>query len=529
MRIAWIGSNSWQQLKSRETQSEGMKLDSISAISEVAKFYGTLDQVFRLLNRLNSTTRKIWNSVWAKLAEDIKRKRIKIDWENREMFVEVPIENKFVLSLFQPVDFDVETKASLKMLLELFENVENPQMLKMHMGISLSEERNTNLTLSNYAKFMKYTDFDYLKLYNKIIETAIRRQIHFEMMICFVFIHEIPSLKNIKFIRAIVFPWSKNSNPLSMINIWKEFWDTKTIQFEEVVLIWDNMRTDQFIQIVNTISESRIKFRIHANIEKVEVYKLFDQYSLNKNSDISMSLWDREEYIFWEDLRQTNRICLRKWFYQSSLLLKVKNKISSLYIKYQDDLSYNGATQLSISWDKILSIRFDYYSDAQSDQEFENWIHQINFDQKRIQFNKWIVEAANFKFNWNDHLKKENDKCLEIENNFKIRIKNYPRDHFINVEITNKELNKDDVQNLIHNVFNIVSIRNLFLIISDPSCVIDILTWWKQATSIKSVTLKITKSFELVQNHKIKILTNQLKWQGKKVSIHKTVKLLIKY
>ena len=332
MRIAWIGSNSWQQLKSRETQSEGMKLDSISAISEVAKFYGTLDQVFRLLNRLNSTTRKIWNSVWAKLAEDIKRKRIKIDWENREMFVEVPIENKFVLSLFQPVDFDVETKASLKMLLELFENVENPQMLKMNVSINLTNRRDTFLNLWNSVNYIEYNKLYDLELYNKIIETAIRRQIHLQMMICFAFIHEIPSLKNIKFIRSIVFLWNKSSNSTLMISIWIEFWTNNKLRFENVFLIWDDMEIDKFMNIFLAVSDTKCKLIIHVNKENNDFYKLFDRITLNQLSLISIKLWDKQQFILWES-NNLNEIHLKKWYYQSPLHPKK-------YLNFQID-TYN--------------------------------------------------------------------------------------------------------------------------------------------------------------------------------------------
>ena len=88
----------------------GMKLDSISAISEISKFYGKLDDVFRLLNRLSTTTRKIWEDILVKLSEDVKRKIIEIDSKTQEMLVDISTENKYVLSLFELQAIDMNTK-----------------------------------------------------------------------------------------------------------------------------------------------------------------------------------------------------------------------------------------------------------------------------------------------------------------------------------------------------------------------------------------------------------------------------------
>ena len=215
-----------------------MKFDSIAAISEITKFYGKLDDVFRLLNWLNTTTRRIWTETRIKLSEDVNRKSIKIDWNDREMFYDILTENKYVLSLFQPHSIEVSSKECLKMLQELVEKIDDPQMMNMTVGLNISEERNTYLKLSNYAKYMEYTSFSYLEQYNKIIETAINRQINLDWFICFVFIQEIPALNEIKFIKSILFPWNKNFDAEPMIRIWNDFWEKKMFDFKVVVLIW---------------------------------------------------------------------------------------------------------------------------------------------------------------------------------------------------------------------------------------------------------------------------------------------------
>ena len=268
-----------------------MKLDSISAISEIAKYYGTLDDVFRLLNRLNTRTRKIWENNSVKMSEDIQRRGINVDCDTQKILFDILQRNLFVLTFFRPNWIDVSTEASLQMLFKLFENFDNPQMIKMIMGLSLWEKRDTNLTLLNYINYIKYTDFSYLELYNKIVETAIRRQIQLDYIKWFLFIQEIPKLKEIKFIHSILFPWNKKNDAESMISLWKEFLESSQFEYREVVLIWDDMELIEFIKIYMALSETKINLKIQINKDNLDFYKFFDQISLNQQK-VTIKIWE---------------------------------------------------------------------------------------------------------------------------------------------------------------------------------------------------------------------------------------------
>ena len=348
-----------------------MKFDSIAAISEITKFYGKLDDVFRLLNWLNTTTRRIWTETWVKLSQDVRRKPIKIDWDDREMFYDILTENKYVLSLFQPSSIELYSKECLKMLQELVEKIDNPQMMKISMGLNISEERDTFLKLSNYAKYIEYTSFSYLEMYNKIIETAIRRQINLDWFICFVFIQEIPALNEIKFIRSIVFPWNKNFEAESMISIWNEFWETKKFDFIEVILIWDDMGLDEFIKVFLAVSETKTELRIHTNKNNGEFNKLFDKLWLNQLSLIEIILWDNDELVLWESNRKYNKIKLRKWYYQSSWSPHKIFKLSNWSIQYKDGFQKSGTNKFSIEFDKVQWLDFSCLPVALTNHELK--------------------------------------------------------------------------------------------------------------------------------------------------------------
>ena len=348
-----------------------MKFDSIAAISEIAKFYGKLDDVFRLLSRLNTTTRRIWTETWVKLSEDVSRKSIKTDWNDREMFCDIPTENKYVLSLFKTSIIDANSKESLKMLQELVEKIDNPQMMKIFMGLNISEKRDTYLKLSNYTKYMEYTSFSYLEMYNKIIETAISRQINLNLLHCFVFIQEIPTLNETKFIRLILIPWNKNFEAESMISIWNEFWETKKFDFIEVVLIWDGMELDEFMKVFLAVSETKTNLRIHINKNNGEFNKLFDKLWLNQLSSIDIILWDDNEFILWLTFRKSNKIYLRKWYYQSSWSPHKIFKLSNWSIQYKDGFQKSGTNKFSIEFDKVQWLDFSCLPVALTNHELK--------------------------------------------------------------------------------------------------------------------------------------------------------------
>ena len=335
-----------------------MKFDSIAAISEIAKFYGKLDDVFRLLNKLSTTTRRIWTETWVKLSKDVSRKSIKSDWYDREMLCDILTENKYVLSLFQPYSIEASSKEYLKMLQELVEKVDKPQMMKISMGLNISNERDIYLKLSNYTKYLEYTSFSNLEQYNKIIETAISRQIKLYLFHFFVFIHEIPALNETKFIRSIVFPWNKNFDAESMISIWNEFWETEKFDFIVVVLIWDGMELDEFMKVFFAVSETKAKLKIHTSKNNGEFNKLLDKLWLNQLSTIEMKLWDDNELILWILNGQSNKIDLRTWYYQSSWSPQNIFKLSNWCIKYQDGFQKSAANKFSIQFDKVQSLSF---------------------------------------------------------------------------------------------------------------------------------------------------------------------------
>ena len=397
----------------------------------------------------------------------------------------------------------------------MFEKIENPQLIRIPVGFSLSEKRDTLLTLSNYTKYMEYTSFSNLEQYNKIIETAISRQIDLDLIYSFVFIHEIPTLNETKFIRSILFPWNKNFEAESMISIWNEFWETKKFDFIEVVLIWDGMGLDEFMKVFLAVSKTNTILRIHINKNNREFNKLFDRLWLNQLRTVKIILWDNDEFILWESFRQNNEINLRKWYYQSSWSPQNIFELSNWCIKYQDGFKKNVANKFSIEFDKVQSLSFHCLPVALTIHELKKNSDQVNFDNNSFQIDMSTIKNACYEMINGDQISFLSES-IKMSNKFNIQVKYANKHNFIDLEITNMPLEKDDVSNLINKISWFGNIKKLSLLINEPSSAIDILDWWKHIYSISWITLEVRKGFNLIQNHKLRLIAKELKCQGKR-------------
>ena len=495
-----------------------MKLVSISAISEIAKYFGTLDNVFRLLNRLNTRARKIWENNSVKLSEDIQRRSINIDREHQNILFKILQKNLLVLTLFKINWEEVSTEASLQMLVKLFENFDNPQMIKMDLGLSLWEKRDTNLTLLNYSDYIEYNEFSYLELYNKIIEIAIRRQIHLDFILWFLFIQEIPKLKEVKFIHSILFPWNKDYEAESMICLWEEFLDSSQLYYKEVILIWDDMELTEFIKIYTALSDTKINLIIHTSKENFEFNKFFDQISLNQRNLVTFKIWKKNKFILWESTSDNNEINLRDWYYQTPLHSMNTFRITNWCIYYQHSIEYSWVTKLLIKSKRIKSIRFSYYPVV---LEVLKWIDlnaKIHFNEDFILFDMKLLEKACFRMISNNEINFINQK-VKMSKEYLVEVKYFQWENLTNLEITNIPLSIEDTENLIKSIIAFGNIKVLSLYIEDPSWIIIILDWWNLICRIISISLNVARSINLSQKYEIELEIDKLKRQDVRVYI----------
>ena len=107
-----------------------MKLDSIGSIVEITPYFGYLDDVYKLMRRLNRQSNEDLNKIWLVLSKSINRKIFNLQeyWGNdyASLLVKVPI----IHTLFRLSTVIVKTEYEYGQLAWMLEKIKNPRMIK---------------------------------------------------------------------------------------------------------------------------------------------------------------------------------------------------------------------------------------------------------------------------------------------------------------------------------------------------------------------------------------------------------------
>ena len=190
--------------------------------------------------------------------------------------------------MFTSDSIDILNEDQYVLLIELFEKFKSPEMINIIFWFARNKYIDTWITLSDYRESMKYSEFTYIDLYNKIVDIAIERKIKLEWIVTFAFVHEILELKDVKYIESILFPWNEDNEADEMIKIWREFTESKKFEYNDVRLIWDGMDVKSFIKIYNILASQNVDVRIISSKSIANLVKFMSEIVCNQK---------RESYI----------------------------------------------------------------------------------------------------------------------------------------------------------------------------------------------------------------------------------------
>ena len=248
------------------------------------------------------TTSEMWNKTCYKISELVKRKSIDYNFSNQKEIIKFPLKFPLAIILYRWNAADINTDEKLKLLEQLFQEFETPKMIKTIFGLNIFKKRDTCIKLSNYKEHMKDLELWYLDIYNTIIETAIKREIDLKNIFSYIFINEIRLLKDVQYIRSIIFPWSEDADVDSMIETWDQFVELKSFKYEEVKLVWDGMNIDHFMKIFQKLWDQNVKWCI---ISKKD-FKFLELF-LKKCGNLpgisgELKFWVADDYILYDDV-----------------------------------------------------------------------------------------------------------------------------------------------------------------------------------------------------------------------------------
>ena len=473
-----------------------MKLDSISALSEIAPYYGKLDDVFRLMKKLNINTNQMWETTWVQLSKKINRNLISFKWRSRKEFVEIPLERPLLFTLFKTSVINIQKEEEFNWLIELYENIENPKMLSMPLGLSLRTCLDTNMTLQNYQEYFKETDLDNLDLYNKVVEIAIKRGIDLNDIYSFVYLNDLSRLKDVQYIRIIVIIWNQESDADLIIKNWTDFYESKEVDFKRVWLIWDGMWIKDFIKIFSILCNKKFETGVITKRDWKQLALFLDEINSLQVNNSYFKMGDDNEFVIWELFRETSQTNLKKWYYKSNARIDYAVEITDAVIKYSKENITIISNNLAIKQDKIQFLWFNFKPIYIDDNLSIKRSNAISFSKNMVKFSPSLDDILKVKY-----LNKESGIQLNVEN---------------------VSLNKEDIQSvlkLLKNLSNPNNVTAVSFIIDKPSSALTFLNFCIKLPFLNSIHLKIKKKANIKEFFEVGDSVNTHIGMKKKVKV----------
>ena len=244
-----------------------MRLEALSSIAEITPFYGTLDEVFILMNTLWKKTRKMWDSCKFQLQKNIQRKMIYWGIDGPTL-KEIQIKNHFITMLFNDGRLEVSNEEEYKAFMNFIETVKEPKMISL-IDLYLWSSQDFSMTLSTINICKKKWELNLLDNYNEAIKKMNEIGIDLTNVWSYVFVEELSNLYEWEFINTVLFYWTEFTKSTKLIDIWNRFIETNKWKVNEICLIWKGMSKSEFSKLINSIDSKSIC--------------IFSSYSINNN------------------------------------------------------------------------------------------------------------------------------------------------------------------------------------------------------------------------------------------------------
>ena len=265
------------------------------------------------------------------ISTNVKRKNVNFESEMNEDIKDTFIHNPCIHMLHKLDIFDINSVEKYETLLEILDNIETPNMIDTHFSLCLSSKRDTYVKLSNFEEYAKESDLSFLDLYNKTIDkaTAIDRNLK-KSMRAVLFIEELSSLKDIKFISHIIFPWTKNRSAENFIEILKERANSLRLEYIELIIVWIDMEVLEVAKLIDWLHS--MPKRIISSVKKLdEILNLVDLVN-EKILSTRIRISNKNPYLAWDTIykKKSNTISLKDWFIETNsgndeALIAIKN------------------------------------------------------------------------------------------------------------------------------------------------------------------------------------------------------------
>ena len=229
-----------------------MKFDAISTCAEVTPYYGTLDEVYKLMKWWNIKARDTFNNWVIQFGRIIKRRQFDINLSTFFDYLDNYSEKvKLILSIFEINKIEIRTKDEYKMFISkliMFKDVEIIKINKINMWLSSKDD--FTISYENACRRIEYNDEDRSldEFFNEATETIKQLKLNVRSMNSFIYLEEL-SKRKVNF-------WDK------VIAVISDNMDSKSFA-SDIDLIRKNK---QNINKIWLISECYQWFKIHQRV-----------------------------------------------------------------------------------------------------------------------------------------------------------------------------------------------------------------------------------------------------------------------
>ena len=241
-----------------------MRLDSVSSLAEIAKYYGTLGETYKLMRCLSRKTSKIWEGAKVELQRTIKRKTIRVNEKNDKHF-RFLTKYTILTSLFHYDNLIWMDENRYRLLLELIDQVEDPKLFKSELSLQLNATRNLNISISNLYDYRKNSGLTYIKMYIQIINKMKEIGIELSNVLSYVFAEDLPNIHEWEFIHTVILVLDNKMSTEDIITHWKNFRINSSCEINNVKIILIDWQEKNLSRTIEAIDHNYIEIILASN------------------------------------------------------------------------------------------------------------------------------------------------------------------------------------------------------------------------------------------------------------------------
>ena len=363
-----------------------MKLDSIAAIAEISPYYGHLDDTYKLMKNLNWRTNNNWSKVCFKLSNNIKRKIFNLQEYTEERFKEVLIKLPIIHTLFKLSPIIINNEEKFSLLVELLQNIENPEMLSWEFIWMISHYGEERAKQSNRIE-PKFQD-----LYNSIITIANQRNINLSNIASIVCVEDILQMKVPESITSVMFNFSSETDPNSIVSVWNNLNNPKTWKINKVIIDWNDENFENALISLKALNIQNIEINFYSLQSIKKVPQILGQLNVSSNSIVRFY---SRSLLLQSDIYPNSK---KKLELSNPYLIINKNSrkiihFSKCIIEYKTIFIPKDSEDIEIEYSDIVGVEFETKLVQLKNMTIDNLNKIISINKRNISFDKWILKT----------------------------------------------------------------------------------------------------------------------------------------